>query len=405
MATELSGVLTGPPDLGAAKVAWTGGDGGPATAQAGAGSPSLSMSHNSTEPPSFSPSQIPEPLVNKLTGSQKRMAFVLAEEVKNLAKVYGIERVGFLTLTFGKKVVSMTEAQRRFNSLNTHVLNGRYSRAICVWERHKSGGLHCHLVVVLPEDIRSGFDFGAFQAACAEYARDKKSAEGKRLTRVYAASASDYLRGEWAFWRKTGPRYRFGKRIELLPVKTTAEGIAHYVGGYIKKGLEGKLAEDRGRRVVRFSGYGVGDRRATASFGWNTDNAWLWRQKLKLLAESTGATSTDDLARMFGARWAYLLQKEILAVHVPECRSRKCAVVQFEREGRAWMEREGADRERERRLGPARTYTLRPAASVVYVPAALPPAPVEVPSACSSESHQPLQMTLPGLQTSIRRQN
>jgi hypothetical protein len=224
------------------------------------------------------------------------MAFVLASEIKHLAKLYSIERLGFLTLTFRDHVTQIREAQRRFNSLNTHVLARRYERAIGVWERQKSGRIHFHLVVVLPGDIRTGFDFEAIKL------QDYRS-------------ANQVLRGEWSFWRKTAPLYRFG-RTELLPVKSTGEGIARYVGKYVSKHIGLRSPDDVGARVIRFIGYKPNDRTCYASFAWNTPNSRMWRRKLALFANSVGAETTDDLKRLFGPRWAFMFFDEIMAVEL-----------------------------------------------------------------------------------------
>lgn len=245
--------------------------------------------------------------VNKLTGGHKRMAFVLAYEIQGLARQFGIEKLGFLTLTFADRVHDIREAQKRFHSLNTNVLRGRYSRAIGVWERQKSGRLHFHLVVVLGADIRSGFDFGAIE-------------------RCDYRSASRALRSEWAFWRKTAPLYGFG-RTELLPIKSTGEGIARYVGKYVSKHIGQRDDEDKGARVVRFIGFKPCDRLASARFAWVTENSWLWRQKLAAYARRIGAKDTDALKRIFGPRWAYLLQAEIMAERIDvEYPSLRCAL-------------------------------------------------------------------------------
>ncbi len=155
-----------------------------------------------------------EPL-NILKGGHKRMAQVLFLEIMALVALYGIERIGFFTLTFADHVTSLREAQRRFRSIRAHVIVKRYERAIVVWERHESGRIHFHLVVVLADDIRTGANFAAFK--CKDY-----------------RSANRALRAEWAFWRNTCPEYRFG-RHELMPIKSNAKGIARYVGKYIGK--------------------------------------------------------------------------------------------------------------------------------------------------------------------------
>lgn len=231
-----------------------------------------------------------------LTGSHLRSAFVLSLEIVALAKQFGLERLGFLTLTFADQVVELKEANRRFDSLNTHVLRGRYSRAIVVPERQDSGRVHFHLVVVAASDIRSGVgtvvvDFKAFER------RDYRS-------------ANEALRAEWAFWRETAPKYGFG-RTELLPVKSSVAGVGRYVGTYIAENLRSRSKGDKGARLVRYLGYRVGDRRANCRFGWANGKGWAWRRNVAEFARRFGARDTEDLVKLLGPRWAYMLAIQI----------------------------------------------------------------------------------------------
>ena len=232
--------------------------------------------------------------VNLLTGAHKRTAYALTFEIERLGREYGIERLGFLTLTFADAVIEKREAMKRFRSLVNGVLNDRYERWIRVAERQKSGRWHFHLVVVVPEDIRTGIDFAAI-------------ADG-----VYR-SANDALREEWAFWRVTASKYGFG-RTELLPVKSTAEGIARYVGKYVSKHIEERRDEDKGMRVVAFGNYGKGERRCSSRFAWNTPNARLWRGKLAVFAETIGADTVEDLKALYGSSWAYHVAPSVFAI-------------------------------------------------------------------------------------------
>lgn len=230
--------------------------------------------------------------LNILTGTHKRTAFVVAFEIEWLVREFGIERIGFFTLTFKDNVSDLREAQRRFRSLRAHVIAKRYERAIGVWERHKSGRIHFHLVVVLKEDIRSGADFAAFK-------------------RQNYCSANAALRAEWAFWRKTCPKYGFG-RHELMPIKSNEQGIARYVGKYISKHVGQRLPEDKGARVVRFIGYKPGTRKAGSRFSWNTINGWLWRRKVAAYVKRVGVADLGQLKIFYGHRWAYYLRDMIL---------------------------------------------------------------------------------------------
>jgi hypothetical protein len=226
------------------------------------------------------------------------MAYVMATEIELLAMEHGLEKLGFLTLTFADHVTKIKEASKRFNSLNTNVLSKRYLRSIAAVERQESQRLHFHLVVVTNADIRSGVDFKAI--AAGDY-----------------RTAGRALRDEWLFWRVTAPKYRFG-RTELLPVKSNAQGIGRYVGKYVSKHVGNRQANDKGARLVRFLGYGPGERRVSAKFSWNSDGGWIWRNKLKAWATANGFANTDEIKAAYGPRWCFRLRDEIFGQHIDE---------------------------------------------------------------------------------------
>jgi len=224
-----------------------------------------------------------EPQANKdlscsLSTSARKTAFILSESVSQLAEKYGIERVGFLTLTFAQHITCHKKAQKRLNSLLSNVINKKvyifrkldpdtgeeisfperyYADYIGCVERQKSGRIHYHLLLIMPEPINIGFDFKA--AADRDY-----------------SSASAYLRSQWAFWRKTAKLYGFG-RTELLPVRTNMDAMAKYVGKYIAKHMEVRHQTDKGARLVRFS---RGARAGTTNFMFNSQGASDWRRKV-----------------------------------------------------------------------------------------------------------------------------
>jgi hypothetical protein len=123
-------------------------------------------------------------------------------------------------------------------------------------------------------------------------------------------SAGPYLRAEWAFWRNAAKKYGFG-RTELMPIKSTADGIARYVGKYIQKNLDCRTAADKGARLVSYS-KGAGKVKA-GGFAWNSPRAWLWRKKLGQVADKCGITNYNELKLTFGARWAWSIQKRVVS--------------------------------------------------------------------------------------------
>lgn len=224
----------------------------------------------------------------ELSTQHRKTAYLLRETVSSLADRYGIEHLGFLTLTFAEHILDPKEAQKRLNSLLSHVIKKRYRDYVGVFERQKSGRIHYHLLVVLNQDIRTGVDFA--QMAKGNY-----------------SSAPPGLRIEWRFWRETAKKYRFG-RTELLPVRSTIEAMAKYVGKYIAKHITEREERDKGVRLVRYS---KGARIGTTRFQFNSPGASEWRRKVGIFVEILRSTKgweirdISDIATHLGPRWCY----------------------------------------------------------------------------------------------------
>lgn len=238
--------------------------------------------------------------------------FCLKENVRLAAEKYGLENLGFLTLTFAKAMFSARHAQKRMNSLLTNIIRPRYgNRYIGVLERHESGAIHFHFIIVVGVDIRTGFDWALADAAyAAQQARDFPSASKLWAAAAGKAAKGEFLRKEWRFWRDLKRRYRWLGRCQLLPIKSTAEAIAKYTGGYIGKHMQHRREEDKGVRLVR---YGKGMRWVSSRIAFNSPKTRLYRRKLAAFAESVGVREYGDMKRVFGKRWGYHLLPAILA--------------------------------------------------------------------------------------------
>lgn len=233
--------------------------------------------------------------------SAERTAHSLQLNVTAMCREHGIEKVGFLTLTFADHVLDPKEAQRRLHSLTTGVLKPRYGRTIRVFERQKSGRIHYHLLIAVATDIRTGVDFSAFDKG--DY-----------------RSASPALRSEWAFWRSTAKKYGFG-RTELLPIKSTDQAIGRYVGKYIAKHLGKRKNEDKGVRLVSYSG----GKCATTRFAWAGGKSKDYRAKLGRFVHmmfDSGAIrepTTKAMRQRFGARWNWHWRDSIISLPDEVC--------------------------------------------------------------------------------------
>jgi len=196
-----------------------------------------------------------------------KQEFALKFNVSKMIEYHGATKTGFLTLTFpddlqwGRRE-DWREAQRRLNSFLTNFLKKFVVEYINVIEPQASGRLHCHLVVILREDIQTGFDWSAFKACQDEYRLRGKTAAYWRFRRTYVSSASPFLRGLWSSLREGCRAYGFG-RHELLPLKSTGDAVGTYIGKYLS--AESSTAPSRVRRV-RVSNE---SRRARMSFSWS----------------------------------------------------------------------------------------------------------------------------------------
>lgn len=252
--------------------------------------------NNSIEITDKTPSKPLSPAAFELSTNLKKSASALAWNVQHFVDTYGLSNVGFLTLTFRDHVTDPKEAQRRFNSLKSNVLASRYRAYIRVMEPMKSGRIHYHLLVALDSDIRTGFDFVAVKNQ--DY-----------------STANKAIRAEWSFWRKTAPKYRFG-RTELMPVRSNSEGIGRYVGKYISKGIESRTEQFKGTRLVEYSRKA---KIASTRFQFVTEGSAEWRRKLAIfvhyIADNTGCEpSFEGLRRVLGARWSYHWREFILSL-------------------------------------------------------------------------------------------
>lgn len=220
----------------------------------------------------------------------QKIVFCIEENVQRMASEFGVGRLGFLTLTFADQIVDVSVASRRFNSLNTGLLAKRgFGPWVRVWERQGSGAIHYHLIIVVPVDIREGYDVQTQRGSGAGWV---------------------WLCRERRVLRKVLPKYSFG-RAELVPLKRGAVAAVRYVAKYIAKSLAYRTEADRGAKLVTYS-RGFHWLRPE-HFSWAAGGSVLWRQKLNRWAFRMGYYSLDEIAHWMGERWCNKCRSDILA--------------------------------------------------------------------------------------------
>jgi hypothetical protein len=101
-----------------------------------------------------------------------------------------------------------------------------------------------------------------------------------------------------------------------MPIKSSTEAIAKYVGKYIAKHMEAREVQDKGVRLVRYS---TGARAGTTRFQFHSHGSMEWRRKLAIFAQMVQAmnpglkvSTLSDLTAVLGKRWAYHHREFIL---------------------------------------------------------------------------------------------
>lgn len=247
---------------------------------------------------------------NELSTQHKKSAYALEVNVHAFVEKFGLNKVGFLTLTFADRITDPKEAQRRFNSLRKNILAPRYKNYVRVYERQKDGTVHYHLLISCKCDIRTGLNHQALKR------RDYRS-------------AGAYLRNEWKYLRENLNKYGFG-RAELTPIKSNSKGISKYVSKYLGKHIEARIDEDKGVRLVQFS-QGVW-KVATSNFQFFSEGSSIWRSKLACWAmmvqdylnqkyNNYSPISINQhnyagvLRKYLGSSWAFINRDQILNVY------------------------------------------------------------------------------------------
>lgn len=236
-----------------------------------------------------------------LDAYRKKTAFILAENIAALVDAYGLEKIGFLTLTFPTKL-TLKEANKRFHSFSTNFLHRIFPLAwLAVREWSPSGHLHFHLLGACAEDIRTGFGFGNYLEMSRISKRRGPKAEIRRLGR--SLSPNPALKALWGELRAACPKYQFG-RHELIPIRKSGRAVAYYVGGYIQKTLIFRPFSAKGARLITYS-QGFPRRVNSHQFMWLTENTASWRRKVGIFAALHGVKDLAGLAERFGPRWSF----------------------------------------------------------------------------------------------------
>ena len=240
----------------------------------------------------------------------------LRQNIKHWAKIYGVEKLFFLTLTFKEENLDAKEAQRRFNNFNRQF--NRINQVQWLYkgvEPQERGTLHYHIIGYHTHDLGAEkLDWEAYKAT-GKYRKEKKWGLMYKNQRALTASANDHLKEMWGKVRKIAEGSKMG-RSEFLPVRS-ANSIGSYVGKYLGKCFASQNNNEWSKGLRRFSYSKKAPQVHGRQFSWVKGTKELtWRQKLAGWAHGMGVKDPDDLERKYGKMWA-LEQRESINYYGP----------------------------------------------------------------------------------------
>lgn len=260
---------------------------------------------------------------------EAKKAEALHRNIGEMIARHGLERVVLCTLTFSNDPKSMKTAQKRFHAIAAKLLPSMFLEYITAVHRGtKRGRIHYHLIAVTKEDVRTGFDFEAWNRLLVHvHLFGRHNGEYRQHSKAVFQSANPALKAIWKTFRDRAEGYGFGM-VETYPIRSNAEAIGRYVGSYVRVAAEQKQRRDYRMRTLRYS---LGRKYLTDSNGtpqlkpngeqdWvpmprmRTNFSWLggaaaaWRAGLKMLGILMGV---DEFEPLFGKRWAWHLREKV----------------------------------------------------------------------------------------------
>ena len=241
----------------------------------------------------------------------------LRENIKYWGKLYGVEHLAFLTLTFEENLTCPKEAQRRFNNFSR-----QFSRiGGCKWmykaiEPQERGALHYHLVVKVDSDLKpEQVDWEAYRNMNNER-KIKNWGKMYKYQRQFTASVTDEVRDMWQLLRRICKGSGMG-RSEFLPIRSSTS-IGSYVGKYLNKcfASDANGSWEKGARRFAYARWVPqihGRQFSWLQTGKTAPEQMTWREKLTVWAHGVGVQFDDyeDLQAKYGRQWA-LTQREAI---------------------------------------------------------------------------------------------
>ena len=253
-----------------------------------------------------------------------RTALLIRVEIERFIKVHGIDNVALLTLLFdhprGLTRITPARAQAIFKKAARTLLPRFFPAWIAVFDYHRDGSIHFHLVVSCNFNIRKGWDWDINDRYLELRARVKKGGrrmtheeqlESRRLCKLL--STNPVVKAVWSRLRKELSDLGFGKDYpaELMPIRNPA-GLAVYLAGRYQESRARMDLRPQHSRCVRFSNVDrcCDQKLRFSPFG---EGAARYRRKKAAVGAAFGIGDVLQMQARFGKSWEH----EFLDILIP----------------------------------------------------------------------------------------
>ncbi|WP_269522607.1 rolling circle replication-associated protein [Coraliomargarita parva] len=215
-------------------------------------------------------------------------------------------RIAIITLTFKRP----QEDRRKAKCLLDLILKtlkrkyGKYFKYVWVQERHVSGGIHFHLMVEMPFDVRSRTNIDVL----LNWKDNMGNPAFRDRVRDCLPFLNEDLRKEFKSLKKLLPRYGIG-RFDILPILTDADSVIAYLKKGIANHLLARFPEDKGARLW---GCSKNVRVCNTRITFNTEGSRRFREKIATWGAGHGCHNMDQVRARFGQHWFYKNRGAIL---------------------------------------------------------------------------------------------
>ncbi len=243
--------------------------------------------------PTF-PADLPPDQPLPASRAHRKTSYRLGHAARQFIRHFRRRHTLFVTLTMADPSRDLAACNRCLSALLMR-LRKRLPTLQSIWvaDAGASDRLHYHLLVSLPDDVRTGTDFKIFRTP------------GRPPLAKIRAAVNPAVRAFWDLLEGIATPLGFG-RTEVFPLRKMAGAVAGYFEKNYRNLQSRRVVSDKRRRVWGMSA-GAPRPPGPNQFSLNHPGSIRHRARMAEAAAQAGISSLDEAAYLVGPRWHHVL--------------------------------------------------------------------------------------------------